>query len=218
MRSKSELQTLLENPGVIAVVRAKSAEQVLPLAEACIRAGLIAIEVTMTTPNAFAAIKKARETFGSSALIGVGTVLNAQTARDAISAGAEFVVAPITRAEIAAAANQAGVPVMLGAYTPTEAQSAHEAGADYIKLFPADTLGPAYVKALRAPLPHLKVVPTGGVDLTTIAKWFGAGVSAVGVGSSLISAAILQENRWSELEVEARKYVQAAGAARAGKN
>lgn len=214
MRSKNDTILFLENPGVVAVVRAKSADQVPGLADALVRAGLLAIEITMTTPNALQAINAARQQFGDSALIGVGTVLDGKLAQEAIAAGAEFVVSPITRADIAKAANEAGVPVMLGAYTPSEAQTAFECGADYIKLFPADGLGPAYVKALRAPLPHLKIVPTGGVDLNTIGAWFASGVSAVGVGSSLLSSKIMQENRWPELETAARQYVQAAQAAK----
>src|ERR1039457_215614 len=125
MRPKADIISLLTDPGIIAVVRAQQAAQVLPLSEALIAGGVRVIEITMTTPNALAAI----------------------------AAGAEFVVTPICRTELVAIAHAAGCPVMLGAYTPTEAQLAHEAGADFIKIFPADTLGPGYIKALRAPLP-----------------------------------------------------------------
>lgn len=204
---------MLTNPGVIAVVRARSREQVLPLAEALLHGGIQAIEITMTTPNALKAIEDARKRFGA-ALIGVGTVLNAQTCRDAIEAGAEFVVSPITRAEIASAAHAAGKPVMLGAYTPTEAQNAFEAGADFVKLFPADTLGPAYVRALRAPLPHLKIVPTGGVTVENLADFFKAGCPAVGAGSSLVSSAILEKDDWPALKRVAEAFAQAARMAR----
>src|SRR5207245_6155989 len=120
------------------------------------------------------------------------TVLDAKTCRAAIQAGAQFVVSPITRAEIAQEARAWDKPVMLGAFTPTEAQAAYEAGADFVKLFPAEVLGAAYIKAVRAPLPHLKFVPTGGVTLSTIGDFFKAGCPAVGIGSSLISAEILQ--------------------------
>lgn len=196
------------------MVRARSAEQVPDLTGALVNAGLIAVEITMTTPNAISAIEKAAAQFGSHALIGVGTVLNENTCREAIRAGAQFVVSPITRPEIARAANELDKPVMLGAYTPTEAQLAYESGSDYIKIFPADGLGPNYIKALRAPLPHLKIVPTGGVDLNTIAAWFQSGCAAVGVGSSLLASKILQENNWAELELLARKFVEAARQAR----
>ena len=167
MRTKSDIISLLTNPGIIAVVRAQKPEQVPPLAEALIAGGVIAIEITMTTPNALAAIRDARAQLGDRALVGVGTVLNTYTCSEAIAAGAEFIVTPICRTEFVALAHGANRPIMLGAYTPTEAQLAHEAGADFVKLFPADSLGPGYIKALRAPLPHLRIVPTGGVDSTT---------------------------------------------------
>lgn len=218
MREHHEITRLLENPGVIAVIRAKSAEQVMPLTEALLAGGLIAIEITMTTPNALAAIREASLRFASRALIGVGTVLDAQTARAAIEAGAEFVVTPITRPEIVTAVREKrNCPVMLGAYTPTEAQLAHSAGADYIKIFPADSLGPAYIKAIRAPLPHLKIVPTGGVDLQTIAGFFQAGCAAVGVGSSLLNAKLIEQGNWAELTKLAAAFVSAAQSAKAAK-
>jgi 2-dehydro-3-deoxyphosphogluconate aldolase/(4S)-4-hydroxy-2-oxoglutarate aldolase len=210
MRTKAEIISLLKNPGVIAVVRAKKAEQVIPLSEALIAGGVIAIEITMTTPNAIAAIREASEKFGTRALIGVGTVIDGETCRAAIAAGAEFVVSPICRLDLIPIAQAAQRPIMLGSYTPTEAQLAHEAGADFIKIFPADTLGPKYIKALRAPLPHLNLVPTGGVDASNVAEWFKAGVAAVGAGSSLVSSKILSEAAWPELTRRAQEFVQAA--------
>jgi 2-dehydro-3-deoxyphosphogluconate aldolase/(4S)-4-hydroxy-2-oxoglutarate aldolase len=214
MRSKSEIVSLLTNPGIIAVVRAQKAEQVIPLSEALIAGGVIAIEITMTTPNAIEAIGDARKRVGERALIGVGTVLEEKVCRDAIEAGAEFVVTPICRREFVAIAHAADRPIMLGAYTPTEAQLAHEAGADFIKIFPADTLGPGYIKALRAPLPHLKIVPTGGVDVHNVADFLKAGCVALGVGGSLVSAKILQEGHWAGLTMRAREFVEAAQSAR----
>src|SRR5258706_12209985 len=192
MRSKAEIISLLPHPGIIAVVRAQNAGQVLPLSEALIAGGVIAIEITMTTPDALAAIREASQQLGSRALIGVGTVLDGDTCRAAIDAGAEFVVTPVCRPEFVPIARTAGKPIMLGAYTPTEAQLAHEAGADFIKIFPADTLGAGYIKALRAPLPHLRIVPTGGVDLHNVADFLKAGCAALGVGGSLVSSKILR--------------------------
>jgi 2-dehydro-3-deoxyphosphogluconate aldolase/(4S)-4-hydroxy-2-oxoglutarate aldolase len=216
MRSKPEIISLLTNPGIIAVVRAQKPEQVPPLAEALIAGGVIAIEITMSTPNALAAIRDARAQVGERALVGVGTVLDAETCRGAIAAGAEFIVTPICRTEFVAIAHAAGRPIMLGAYTPTEAQLAHEAGADFVKLFPADSLGPSYVKALRAPLPHLRIVPTGGVDVQNVADFLKAGCVALGVGSSLVSAKILQAADWPELTRRATAFVNAARQARGG--
>ncbi|MBI3853055.1 MAG: bifunctional 4-hydroxy-2-oxoglutarate aldolase/2-dehydro-3-deoxy-phosphogluconate aldolase [Verrucomicrobia bacterium] len=210
MRSKTEIISLLANPGIIAVVRAQMAEQVLPLSEALIAGGVIAVEITMTTPNAIEAIRKASQTIGARGLIGVGTVLDAQTCHAAIDAGAEFVVSPIMRPELVTAAHAADRPVMVGAYTPTEAQLAHEVGADFIKIFPADKLGPEYIKAIRAPLPHLRIVPTGGVDLSNAAAFLKAGCAALGVGSSLVSAQILREENWTELTRLAAEFVRIA--------
>jgi 2-dehydro-3-deoxyphosphogluconate aldolase/(4S)-4-hydroxy-2-oxoglutarate aldolase len=209
-RTKSEVISLLSRPGIVAVVRAQKPEQVIPLSEALLAGGVHAIEITMTTPSAIEAIRDARERLGEKALIGVGTVLDVDTCRAAVEAGAEFVVSPICRTELVAIAHGADRPIMLGAYTPTEAQIAHEAGADFIKIFPADTLGPGYVKALRAPLPHLRIVPTGGVELDNAAAFLKAGCAALGVGSSLVSAKILQEADWPELTRRARAFVAAA--------
>jgi len=214
MPSRSEIISLLTNPGIIAVVRAQKPDQVPPVSEALIAGGVMAIEITMTTPGALEAIRGARDQIGDRALLGVGTVLEAQTCRAALQAGAQFVVTPICRTELVAIAHAANRPIMLGAYTPTEAQLAHDAGADFVKIFPADTLGPGYIKALRAPLPHLRLVPTGGVDLHNLANFLQAGCAAVGVGFSLVSAKILQEANWPELTRRAREFVESAKAAR----
>jgi 2-dehydro-3-deoxyphosphogluconate aldolase/(4S)-4-hydroxy-2-oxoglutarate aldolase len=213
-RSKADIISLLCDPGIIAVVRAQHPDQVPPLSEALVSGGVIAVEITMTTPNAIEAIRNARSALGPAALVGVGTVLDLKTCAAAIEAGAEFVVTPVCRPEFVAIAHAAGRPIMLGAYTPTEAQTAHEAGADFIKIFPADTLGPGYIKALRAPMPHLKIVPTGGVELNNVADFLKAGCAALGVGSSLVSAKILHETNWPELTRRAREFVQAARQAR----
>jgi 2-dehydro-3-deoxyphosphogluconate aldolase/(4S)-4-hydroxy-2-oxoglutarate aldolase len=216
MRTRNEVISALMEPGIIAVVRAQRAEQALPVAEALLAGGVIAVEITMTTPNALAAIAAVSTTLGSRALVGVGTVLDVATCRAAVAAGAEFVVSPICRAELVAAAHAADRPVMLGAYTPTEAQLAHEAGADFVKLFPADSLGPSYIKALRAPLPHLRIVPTGGVDLNTVAAFLKAGCAALGVGSALVSAQILRDADWAGLTRLAAQFVAAVRQARGG--
>ena len=205
---------MLTRPGIIAVVRAQKTEQVIPLSEALLAGGVVAIEITMTTPNAIGAIREACRALGERALIGVGTVLDPDTCRAAIAAGAQFVVSPVCRLDLIPVAAAAHRPIMLGSYTPTEAQWAHEAGSDFIKIFPADTLGPKYIKALRAPLPHLRIVPTGGVDAGNVAEWFKAGCAAVGAGSSLVSARILQAAAWPELTRLAAEFVKAAESAR----
>jgi 2-dehydro-3-deoxyphosphogluconate aldolase/(4S)-4-hydroxy-2-oxoglutarate aldolase len=214
MDARQQLADQLTQAGVIAIVRSGRPVSIAPLAEALLAGGVTAIEITLTTPNALEAVAEARRVIGGRALVGVGSVVNPPAGEAAIAAGAAFLVSPICRPELVDVAHRAPRPIMLGAYTPTEAQTAHEAGADFVKIFPADGLGPAYLKALRGPLPHLRLVPTGGVDLTTIAAFVKAGCPAVGVGSSLVSPAILAGERWAELTALARQYVEALRAAR----
>jgi 2-dehydro-3-deoxyphosphogluconate aldolase / (4S)-4-hydroxy-2-oxoglutarate aldolase len=214
MRRKADILPLLANPGVIAVVRASRREQVIPLSEALVAGGVIAVEVTLSTPDAIAAIREAKQMLGDRAVIGVGTVLDADTCRRACEAGAEFVVSPILRPEIAAAAREFDRPVMLGAYTPTEAQLAHEAGSDFIKIFPSDGLGAPYIKAIRAPLPHLQIIPTGIARAEEITALIQAGCVAVGLGSLLLTKEILQTDNWPELTKLAQRFVAQVRAAR----
>jgi 2-dehydro-3-deoxyphosphogluconate aldolase/(4S)-4-hydroxy-2-oxoglutarate aldolase len=215
MRTRAEITALLTNPAIIAVVRTQKPEQVLPLCAALVEGGLTALEVTFTVPNACDVVAAVKREFAARATVGVGTVLRAEQLRAALDAGAEFFVTPVLRPELVPLAHAADRPIMLGAYTPTEAQLAHEAGADFVKIFPADGLGPNYIKALRAPLPHLKIVPTGGVDVHNVADFLKAGCVAVGVGGSLVSAKILADNNWSELKRLAAEFVAAARRARA---
>jgi len=209
-RSKSEIIDLLKNPGVIAIIRTGKLTDVVPMLEALVQGGIVAIEITLTAANALDAIREGREKLGDRCLVGVGTVLDSKICGLAIEAGAEFIVSPVCRTELVNVAHGAGRPIMLGAYTPTEAQTAYEAGADFIKIFPSDTLGPLYIKALRAPLPHLRLVPTGGVRLDNVGEFLEAGCAAVGVGSSLVSADILRTANWPELSRRAEQFVKAA--------
>jgi 2-dehydro-3-deoxyphosphogluconate aldolase/(4S)-4-hydroxy-2-oxoglutarate aldolase len=209
MSSKADIISRLVDPGIIAVVRAPSADLVRPLSDALVKGGVIAIEVTLSTPDALRAIREVTADMGDRALIGVGTVLTTYECAAALEAGAQFVVSPILRPELARLAHQANRPIMLGAYTPTEAQIAHEAGADFIKLFPADTLGPGFIRSLLAPLPHLWFVPTGGIELSNAADFLKAGAAALGVGSALVSRHILENRDWNELTRLAEAFVQA---------
>lgn len=218
MRTRSEINSLLVDPGIIAVVRTDKPEQVPFICEALLAGGVVAVEITFTVPNAADAIHEADRRFGARALIGAGTVLDLDQARRALEAGAQFIVSPITRTPLVEEAHASGRAMMLGAYTPTEAQLAHEAGADFIKIFPADKLGPSYIRALRAPLPHLKIVPTGGVDLNTAADFIKAGSAALGLGGSLLTPWILGANDWPGLTRLAAEYVKIARAARGPKS
>jgi 2-dehydro-3-deoxyphosphogluconate aldolase / (4S)-4-hydroxy-2-oxoglutarate aldolase len=214
MRDISEISFRLTHPGLVAVIRTARGEDVLPVCEALAAGGIDALEITLTVPNALKAIREARDRFGPGVILGAGTVTSAQSCREAIKAGAEFIVSPIMRPEIVQAAHEAGRPVMLGAYTPTEAQAAHEAGADFVKIFPADRLGASYIKALLGPLPHLRIVPTGGVDLETIPEFIKAGCAALGVGSSLIKPEIIKNGDWKDLSRLAKAYVNVVKKAR----
>ena len=199
MNKRQERAQRLVDCCVIAVVRSPRRDLVVPLGEALVAGGVTAIEITTTTPDFLNAIRDIRGALGERAMIGVGTVLENITCRGAIDAGAEFVVSPILRSSMVPVCHAADVPVMLGAYSPTEAQLAYEAGADFVKLFPADTLGPGYVKALRAPLPHLRLVPTGGVELSNAEDFLRAGCAALGLGSALVAADLLKNQDWPEI-------------------
>ena len=214
MRTQPEITALLTHPGVIAVVRTQQPEQVLPLCAALVDGGITALEITFTVPNACEVVAAVSRAFGDRATVGVGTVLTAFQLKSALDAGAEFFVTPICRPELVPLAPTAGRPIMLGAYTPTEAQLAHEAGADFVKLFPADNHGPKGVRAFRAPLPHLRIVPTGGVTLANAGEFIKAGCVALGVGSTLITAESLSKNDWPALRKLAADYVAAVKAAR----
>lgn len=210
MRSKSQIVAWLTDPGVIPVVRMDHACQVLPVCEALVAGGLTALEITLTIPDAFNVLREAVQKFGARATVGAGSVLNAEQARRAIDAGAEFLVSPIARAEIVAIGHAAGRAVVLGAYTPTEAQAVHELGADFVKLFPAEKLGPEYIRALRAPMPHLRIIPTGGVTLATVGDFLRAGCAALGVGSALITRKLVDDEDWAGLTRLAADFVKAA--------
>ena len=215
MPSRSDISARLIELGIVAVVRTPSHDLVRPSCEVLVAGGILAVEITMTVPNALRALQTVSREFGTRALVGAGTILNAEQCGEAIQAGAEYIISPITKLEIIFAAHAHHKPVMIGAYTPTEAQLAHEAGADFIKIFPADKLGPGYIKAVRAPLPHLRIVPTGGVDLQTAPEFLKAGCAALGVGSSLLTAEILKTKNWTELTRLAARFVEVVAKARA---
>lgn len=199
----------LTDPGLIAVIRAPSAEVVAPLGEALVAGGITALEVTTSTPDFADAIRATKARLGDRALVGAGTILNAGDFMEALAAGAEFFVSPVLRPELVPLSRQAGCLLMLGAYTPTEAQAAHEAGADFVKLFPADTLGPGYIRSLLAPLPHLRLVPTGGVTVANAGEFRKAGCVAAGIGSHLLKRELIAKQDWPALIRLAAEFVAA---------
>jgi len=207
--NKEQIIERLLNPGVVAIIRADNSEQLIDASRALIDGGISCIEITMTTPNALKVIADVCRVFGDKVLAGVGSILDAKTAQAAVEAGAEYVITPVLKPEVIAYCNRAGKPIFSGSYTPTEAQTAHELGADFIKIFPADGLGPKYIQAIRGPLPHLKIVPTGGVDVNTAGDFIKAGCVAVAAGSSLVSKDILKNKDWAKLKDVAAQLVAA---------
>lgn len=211
--TKSEIIERLLNPGIVAIIRADSSEQLVEAAEALVAGGVTTVEVTMTTPNALQVISEIADRLRDRILLGVGSVIDPGTVYAAVSAGAEFIVTPVTKPEVIAAANRLDKPIASGAFTPTECLLAHESGADFVKLFPAELHGPSYVKTLLAPLPQLRIVPTGGVTPKTVGAFLAAGSVAVGAGSALVSKEILRDRDWSALTARAQEFIAAWDAA-----
>ena len=197
--NRKTLTSRIAKAGAIAIVRIKETLTLEPAAEALVRGGITVLEVTCTTPNALPTIEALRQCYGTDILIGAGSVITEQQVKDVVSAGACFVVSPVTKKSVIDAAHSFDLPVLPGALTPTEAQVADDLGADMVKIFPAGQLGFSYVKALLAPLPHLKLVPTGGVTPENAGKWIRSGAAAVGIGSALVDVAAIRSGQLSVL-------------------
>jgi 2-dehydro-3-deoxyphosphogluconate aldolase/(4S)-4-hydroxy-2-oxoglutarate aldolase len=202
--------------GVIAIVRSPSSDQLLEVAAALLRGGVDCIEITMTTPGALKVISECRSAL-MGAMIGVGSVLDGHMAREAIKAGAQFVISPAFSPEVIEAAHASDLPVIPGAFSPTEILNATAAGADIVKVFPAGQFGPRYLRDILAPMPHLKLSPTGGVDINTAGEWILAGAVTLGIGSSLVTKTALAERNFAQIEDLARQYVRIVAEARAAR-
>lgn len=194
---------------IVAIVRLDTYDRAVEVARALVEGGITAIEYTLTGAGANAAISACRAALGDRLLVGVGTVLDAQAANAAIDAGAQFIVTPALRPEVIAAGRARGIPVLCGALTPSEALTAHELGADMIKIFPARAMGPSYLKDLLAPLPFLKLVPTGGVGPENARAYLDAGAAALGIGGNLVSAKAVAAGDWAAITAAARACVDA---------
>jgi 2-dehydro-3-deoxyphosphogluconate aldolase/(4S)-4-hydroxy-2-oxoglutarate aldolase len=204
---KVEILNTIRETGVIAIMRAQSSDQLIAAADAIKLGGVRAIEVTMTTPGALGVIAEAKERYGSDVIFGAGTVLDPETGRAAILAGADFVVAPTLNLKLVELCNRYSIPVAPGCYSPTEVLAGWGAGADFIKLFPASVGGPALVKAILAPLPQVRIIPVGGVTLDTAADFVRNGATALGVGSSLVNQKLLDQGDMEELTRRAAAYI-----------
>jgi 2-dehydro-3-deoxyphosphogluconate aldolase/(4S)-4-hydroxy-2-oxoglutarate aldolase len=214
-RSKEQLFSAMVESGVVGVIRAPSKEILPAIAEALLAGGVLAIEVTMSTPKAIAGIELLADRLGDKAIIGVGTVLDEPTCRDAIAAGAQFVVSPMYDPRIVETTRRYNKISIPGAYTPTEILRAWVGGADVVKVFPATTLGPGYFKDVLAPLPQVKLTPTGGVDVKTTPEFIKAGAIFVGAGSALVSKEAMSNSDWAAITRNAKAFIDAVKAGRA---
>jgi len=215
--NKQEIVQRLTDRGIIAIVRAgRGGEDLVHIVEALAEGGVTNIEVTMTTPGALACIEAASSRLaGTDVLLGVGSVLDAETCRLAILAGAQYVVSPITSASVITMAHRYGKAALPGAYTPTEIFQAWELGGDIIKVFPAVHGGLEYLQAVRAPMPQIPLCPTGGVSVENLAAWAAAGVVAVGIGGNLVGKDLIERRDFAGITQNARRFAEAWHAARA---
>jgi 2-dehydro-3-deoxyphosphogluconate aldolase / (4S)-4-hydroxy-2-oxoglutarate aldolase len=213
--SKAETIKRIEDIGVIPVVRAQSSDEAMRAIDAIKEGGVSVLEITMTVPGAIKVIEEVVKRYGDDALVGAGTVLDPETALACVDAGAQFIVSPALNLDTIAACNALDIPVMPGALSPTEVLTAWNAGADLVKVFPASAVGGAgYIKNLKAPLPHIKLIPTGGVSLTTAADFIKAGASALGVGTDLVDVKAIRAGNAQIVTERARQFVRIVAEAR----
>jgi len=214
-RQKQEVLAALRDGGIVPVIRADSADTALRIVDALVSGGIRTLEITMTVPDAIGAIRAVADRFGSSVLLGAGTVTSRALAEGSLDAGAEFLVTPCVVPDVIAVAKERDVAVLPGAMTPTEVFTAWSAGGDIVKIFPASNVGGAsYLKALKGPFPQIPLCPTGGVNLQTIGEFVKAGAAAVGVGGELVSKAAIDAGDYGKITELAKQYVSALSAAR----
>lgn len=212
-RRFEKLEKIIEN-GIVAIIRTESSEELINIVKALREGGIIGIELTMTTPGALNILPEIVKIMGKDIIIGAGTVLDTETARLAILAGAEFIVSPVLKPEIIKLCHRYDKIAIPGAYTPTEILTAWEEGADVVKVFPASTLGPQFFKDIKGPLPQIRLSPTGGVNLENVGEFIKAGVCFVGVGGNLIDKKVVAEKKWEVLTERAIQYIEAIKKAR----
>jgi 2-dehydro-3-deoxyphosphogluconate aldolase/(4S)-4-hydroxy-2-oxoglutarate aldolase len=215
MSKEDQLRQVLDC-GIVAVVRSQDSHQLVEVVRALADGGVTVAEITMTVPGALDVVKATRAALGDRVLLGAGTILDPETARAAILAGAEYIVAPTVNLEVIKLCQRYDKLVMPGAFTPTEILAAWEAGADIVKVFPADVVGPAFFKAVRGPLPQIRMMPTGGVDLTTASAFLKAGACCLGVGGQLVEPAAVAARNFTRIRELAEQYVAVVKETRAG--
>jgi 2-dehydro-3-deoxyphosphogluconate aldolase/(4S)-4-hydroxy-2-oxoglutarate aldolase len=207
MSGLKSLQRVLDHK-IVAVIRADNGDLLVDVAESLLAGGVEVMEVTFTVPRAIRVLEKVADRIGSRILLGAGTVLDTETCRAALLAGAEFIVSPAVNIEVIELCKRYSKPVMPGALTPTEVVTAWQAGADIVKIFPSEITGPKYLKALHGPLPQVRLMPTGGVNLETAAEFLRCGACALGIGSSLVDPKVVAAGDLKKIESLARQYVQ----------
>ena len=203
--------------GIVAVIRSEKPDQLIQVVQALAKGGVTAAEITFTVPDADRVIREVRKALGDSIVLGAGTILDTETARTAIRAGAEYLVTPCLNLDVIRLAKRYGTAIMPGSFTPTECLAAWEAGADIVKVFPAEVVGPPFFKAMRGPLPQIRLMPTGGVDLNTAESFLAAGACCLGVGSSLVEPKAVAAGDFRRIESLAAQYVEIVRKFRAGK-
>lgn len=211
---RSQVVSAIEASGVVAVIRLQDSNKLRGVVDALAAGGVRALEVTMTVPGAIRLIEAIAPTLPGEFQLGAGTVLDTETARLAILAGARYIVAPVYRPEVVQLCHRYDVAAMPGCFTPTEILSAWETGADVVKVFPATALGPGYFKDVRGPLPQVKLMPTGGVSLENAGAWIKAGAVAIGVGTAMVDAKAVAAGDWATITAKAQSFVAAVAAAR----
>jgi len=212
--ARAEVVAAIADTGVVAIIRLTDPDRLRAVAEALLAGGVHAIEVTMTVPRAVPLIEALAASLPPEAIVGAGTVLDAETARQVILAGARFVVGPVYRPEVIALCHRYDVAVMPGCFTPTEILAAWEHGADVVKVFPATALGPGFFRDVRGPLPQVRMMPTGGVTRDNAGEWIRAGAVAIGVGTALVERAAVAEGRYDAITANARHFIDAVRCAR----
>ena len=215
MDEKENRLSIIEDSGLVAVIRAEKADEAVKIARAVCEGGIVAIEITLTVPDAFAVMQEVHKSLGGRILLGAGTVLDAENARLAIKAGAEFIVSPILNTDIIKVCRKHGKIAIPGAFTPTEIVAAWKSGADIIKIFPASVGGPGLIKDLRGPFPQIKFLPTGGVTLENVAQFIKAGAVAVAVGSNIIDKKAVSLGKFEVITENSGKFLEAVKNARA---
>jgi 2-dehydro-3-deoxyphosphogluconate aldolase/(4S)-4-hydroxy-2-oxoglutarate aldolase len=214
LMNKQEVLAKVKELGLLAVIRGPSADLTIQMVDALVAGGVTGIEITYSTPNAEQVVAALAKKYGDSILLGMGTLTEPRQAESAKAAGAAYLVSPICEPELVKAMVASGLVVMAGALTPTEVMQAYRLGADVIKIFPGSLTGPAYIKALHGPFPHIPMMPTGGVSAANVGEWFAAGAIAVGAGSELAPANLVKEGKFDEITRRAAEFVQVIRAAR----